>query len=145
MPDPAFAARFLSIDEKSPVRTQCSLEPSARPEASCGRQRSGLTHLPGLHVDAPHTSEKQLNAELDQSWRACAGDPAEIHAVSGVRVRLAEIGVIEGVEQFGAEYQTRLFARYREEFLEAQVPILQARTVQHVAPGVAEGADRRNW
>ena len=49
--------------------------------------------------------------------------------------------MVPGVKQFGAKLRSKRLV-YRKRFLNAEVPVVQPRTIQHGGPAIAKIADR---
>src|SRR5262249_42286885 len=106
---------------------------------------------------------RQFQAELDFAGVAGAGDGAEAGVGTGGLAGAAtgfesgvdaiELGVVPGVEKFGAELQDGILVgepagmapepRHVEILEEGKIPVVDTRTAYDVAGGIAEGSEGR--
>src|SRR6185437_8485663 len=84
-------------------------------------------------------SDDEFDPDLDQTRWACRGDAAEIGPIAGVAIGLLELRVVPGIEHFDPELQSGRFpSAKRDEFLRADVPVVETGSVQNRAAAVAE-------
>src|SRR5664279_4321730 len=84
-----------------------------------------LGHPQLVQEHAVKVLEQELKPELHLSWRHRCGTDAPEAAVSERCARIAEMRRVEGVEQFGAEFQCPFFAD-TEAFEGGKVEVHQA-------------------
>src|SRR6516162_9227220 len=85
-------------------------------------------------VDGFHRSKNQLYSKLDQPWVSGPNYCTKSCAVADIAVRVHKLGVIEQVEEFGAELKLGAFADRR---------VLEQRKIEAVNPGTATDGSRR--
>src|SRR5439155_7912512 len=76
-------------------------------------------------------SEKKLQSELNVPRRRRRGDPSKGAGVQR-RVRVAKVGMVEHVEELGAELQRRPFPNLHR-FEDGEIEILAAGPCEHVS------------
>src|SRR3954470_22695782 len=81
---------------------------------------------------------QQLHGELDQPRRPGRRDAAEVCARSRVAIRLLKLRVIPGVEHLRPELKGGRLPREGERFLNAEIVIIDSRTIEGGWPAVAE-------
>src|SRR5690606_38143099 len=82
--------------------------------------------------------EDHLQRQLHNTRPARAADQTEVPR-GGVAIRVAELSVVEGVEELPAELHSYIL-RGCEILLDAHIPVVNTRSVERIAAGVAEEA-----
>src|SRR5579883_517035 len=115
----------------------CPASAGTNKKAGCRGRGAGPAAGAGLREEP---SVHQLQRELDLPRRIGRADRAERRVRDG-RVRKAEVGVVDGVEELAAELQRGPLPD-RKLLVDAEVPLVEARSTVSVAARISE---RRRW
>src|SRR5258708_4322043 len=92
-------------------------------------------------MNSNYALEVELQRELHQPWITGALDPSKVRTIGGVPIGLEELRVVESVKEFSTEFEPGPFAE-RRDFLEADLPVVDARTAANGPRGVT---NRPEW
>src|SRR5713226_8019139 len=113
-------------------------DPLAHQESRDPQWRRWFTAVAEGNASIP--SETHPRPDLQDARLARAVDDAEVGCGAGVRSGLAEIGVVEEVEELAAQQQPEALP-HRERLLEGGVDVEGSHAAQEIARGVAIRAE----